>query len=337
LLADFEPQAVAALGQVDGHMFAVRLEQVFHDLYEALEAVYGEDGLDALLRRLLQMALDWAIERPERLRVRDRARTVDPGWFQRARQVGYCCYVDRFSGSLKGVLDHLDYLDELGVTYLHLMPLLQPREGENDGGYAVADYRAVDPRLGTMDDLEQLAAAMHLRGMSLCIDLVLNHTAAEHEWAQRAEAGEQEYLDRYITFPDRTEPDRYEQFLPEVFPDTAPGSFTWNERLGRWIWTTFHEWQWDLDYRNPATFAAMFDTMYMANRGIDVLASTRRRSSGRGLAPTARTSRNRTGCCRPSARSCVSPPRLRCSRQRRRGAEPAGAVPRRPRLLPTRM
>jgi amylosucrase len=253
-------------------MFVVRLEQVFHDLYEALAEVYGEGDLEGLLRRLVLMALDSAAERPERLRIRDRARIVDPGWFQRARHVGYCCYVDRFGGTLAGVLERLDYLDELGVTYLHLMPVLRPREGENDGGYAVADYRAIDPRLGTMEDLERLSQAMHQRDMNLCIDLVLNHTAAEHEWARRATAGEPEYIQRYITFPDRSEPDEYERSLPDIFPDTAPGNFTWNEQLRRWVWTTFHEWQWDLNYANPATFVAMFDTiLFLANRGVDVL------------------------------------------------------------------
>jgi amylosucrase len=272
LLADFGPQARASLGQVDGHMFAARLEQVFHDLHEALADVYGSTDLEPLLRQLLHIALEGAAARPEHLRVRDRARIVDPGWFQRARHVGYCCYVDRFCGTLPALLDHLDYLGELGVTYLHLMPLLRPREGENDGGYAVADYRSIDPRLGSMADLERLASAMHVRGMNLCIDLVLNHTAAEHEWARRAVAGEQEYLDRYITFPDRTLPDQYERSLPDIFPDTAPGNFTWNEQLGRWVWTTFHQWQWDLDYAKPATFVAMFDTiMFLANRGVDVL------------------------------------------------------------------
>jgi amylosucrase len=185
--------------------------------------------------------------------------------------IGYVCYADRFAGSLRGVREHLDYLAELGVTYLHLMPLLRPRDGENDGGYAVADYDDTDPRIGTMADLQALAGDLHERGMVLCIDLVLNHTAAEHQWARKAVAGEPGYRDMYLIYPDRTEPDRYERTLPEVFPDTAPGSFTHIPGLG-WVWTTFHDYQWDLNYANPAVFRAMLGTMFaLANRGIDVL------------------------------------------------------------------
>jgi amylosucrase len=185
--------------------------------------------------------------------------------------IGYVCYADRFAGSLAGVRQHLDYLAELGVTYLHLMPLLRPREGESDGGYAVADYDAVDPRVGTMADLQALAGDLHQRGMVLCVDLVLNHTAAEHVWARKALAGEPGYREMYLIYPDRTEPDRYERTLPEVFPDTAPGSFTEVSGLG-WVWTTFHDYQWDLNYANPAVFRAMLGTMLaLANRGMDVL------------------------------------------------------------------
>jgi amylosucrase len=176
LETDLEPAVLHAVGPIDGGLFLARLEYVFHDLYEALAEVYGEEELAGVLDRLIRLTIDGAADRPERLRARDRVRIVDPGWFQRARHVGYCCYVDRFCGKLAALLQRLDYLAELGVTYLHLMPLLRPREGENDGGYAVADYRAVDPRLGTMDDLERLAQALHERDMSLCIDLVLNHT-----------------------------------------------------------------------------------------------------------------------------------------------------------------
>jgi amylosucrase len=186
--------------------------------------------------------------------------------------VGYACYADRFGGTLAGVRERLDYLAELGVTYLHLMPLLAPREGPNDGGYAVADYDAVDPRLGTMADLEELAAELHRRGVALCVDLVLNHTAREHDWARRAMAGDPAYRDFYLVFPDRTEPDAYERTLPEVFPDIAPGSFTHVPEMGGWVWTTFNDFQWDLDHANPAVFRAMLATMLsLANHGVDVL------------------------------------------------------------------
>ena len=168
--------------------------------------------------------------------------------------------------------ERLPYIRELGLSYLHLMPLLRSRPGENDGGYAVADYRAVEPALGTTDDLRQLSSALHDEGMSLCVDLVINHTAREHDWAQRAIAGDAGFRDFYLTYPDRTKPDTFERTLPLVFPDFKPSNFTWSEALGRWVWTTFNEWQWDLDYANPAVFAAMLENLlFLANAGVDVL------------------------------------------------------------------
>jgi amylosucrase len=267
------PLARARLGALEGEAFLARLEQVHLDVVEPLQALYGtRTDTAALVRELVGVALDAAAVRPWPLRVLDRRREVDPAWFQRAGMVGYACYADRFGGTLTGVRDELDYLVELGVTYLHLMPLLATRPGANDGGYAVADYGAVDARLGTMADLEALAADLRSRGIALCVDLVLNHTAKEHAWARRAAAGDPAYRDFYFVFPDRSGPDAYERTLPEVFPDTAPGSFTLVPEMGGWVWTTFNDYQWDLDYTNPAVFTAMLRTMLeLANHGIDVL------------------------------------------------------------------
>jgi len=273
LLDAVGPLARARLGTLEGEAFLARLEQVHPDVVEPLEVLYGTRTDTAeLVRELVGVALDGAAVRPWPLRVLDRRREVDPAWFQRAGMVGYACYADRFAGTLAGVRERLDYLTELGVTYLHLMPLLASRPGPNDGGYAVTDYGAVDPRLGTMADLEALAADLRDRGIALCVDLVLNHTAREHVWARRAAAGDPAYRDFYLVFPDRTLPDAYERTLPEVFPDTAPGSFTQVPEMGGWVWTTFHDYQWDLDYTNPAVFTAMLRTMLdLANHGVDVL------------------------------------------------------------------
>ena len=267
-----EAVARARLGPQEADAFLARLEQLSFDIAEPLEQLYGDVvDVSGFLTDLVLDALDAAASRPAALRMLDRRREIDPAWFQRSRVIGYVCYADRFAGSLPGLRQHLDYLTELGITYLHLMPLLRPRDGENDGGYAVEDYAAVDPRVGTTADLEALAADLHERGMALCIDLVLNHTAREHEWARKALAGESAYREMYLIYPDRTEPDAYERTLPEVFPDTAPGNFTEVPELG-WVWTTFHDYQWDLNYANPAVFRAMLGTMFaLANRGIDVL------------------------------------------------------------------
>ena len=185
---------------------------------------------------------------------------------------GYACYTDRFAGDLAGLGKRLDHLEDLGVTYLHLMPLLQPREGDNDGGYAVQDYRAVRADLGTIDDLRDLATTLRGRGISLVLDLVLNHVAREHEWAAKARAGDATYRDYFHVFPDRGLPDAYEETLPEVFPDFAPGNFTWDDDLEAWVWTTFNEWQWDLNWANPDVLVEFADIICsLANLGVEVL------------------------------------------------------------------
>ncbi len=264
--------ALERLGSLEGDALLARLETHLPDAVPALRSLYGAStDLDELLGELLDVVGRAAERRPEALRRLDRRREIDPGWFQSPGLIGYVAYADRFAKTLAGVRDRLDYLTELGVTYLHLMPLLQAREGDNDGGYAVLDYGAVEPALGTMDDLESLAAELHDRGISLCIDLVLNHTAAEHAWARAAAAGDPAYRDFYLIYPDRTEPDAYERTLPEVFPDNAPGSFTDVPGVGV-VWTTFNTFQWDLNWANPRVFEAMLGVLLdLANRGIDVL------------------------------------------------------------------
>jgi amylosucrase len=273
LVAALRGSALEQLGLLEGEAFLARLALVEPDLRDALQQVYGDrTDVSALVADLVADALAAAVARPEPLRVLDRRREVDPAWFLAEEMVGYVCYADRFAGTLRGVLDHLDHLDDLGVRYLHLMPLLKSREGENDGGYAVEDYDAVDPRLGEMADLEALAVALHERGVALCVDLVLNHTAREHAWAQKALAGDPAYRDFYWFFPDRTEPDAYERTLPEVFPDNAPGSFTQLAETGEWVWTTFHDYQWDLNWANPAVFRSMLGVLLtLANHGVDVV------------------------------------------------------------------
>ena len=267
-------EAHRLLGRSEALAFLARLDARFADVHAPVEALYG-DG-DELVGRLVRCALAGAEARPEGLREVDRRREIDPYWYQQPSALGYVAYTDRFAGTLRGLHARLSHLDELGVTYLHLMPLLAPRAGENDGGYAVADYRAVDPRLGTMDDLSELAGALRERGMSLCVDLVLNHTAREHPWARAWLAGDPAHAGFYRSFPDRTVPDAYEATLADVFPDRAPGSFSWVPEAGggagAWVWTTFFDYQWDLDWTTPGVFTAMLDTiLWLANRGVEIL------------------------------------------------------------------
>ncbi len=253
-------------------MLRLRVERWWPDLLAGLTAVYGARRAPELGADLLELAATAFSVRSDRLHVRDLQRMLRPDWLQDPAMIGYAAYTERFADDLAGVAEHLPYLDELGVRYLHLMPLLRPRDGDNDGGYAVADYRSVRPDLGTMDDLQDLAEQLHDSDMSLVLDLVLNHVAREHEWAQRARAGEPAYRDYFHVFPDREMPDAYERTLPEVFPDFAPGNFTWDDHLQGWVWTTFNEFQWDVNWANPAVlreYAAII--LELANRGVDVL------------------------------------------------------------------
>ena len=252
--------------------FAARFDEHFPRLHSLFLRVYGEreDGLEALGDVVVLAAESWAT-RPADLKELDRARAADQYWFESEKMLGGVCYVDRYAGSLKAVASHIEYFRELGLTYLHLMPLFRSPEGNNDGGYAVSSYREVDPALGTMEELRELAAQLRAAGISLVVDFIFNHTSSEHEWAQKAVAGEPGFEDFYIIYPDRTMPDAFERTTREIFPDDHAGSFI-QLPDGRWIWSTFYHFQWDLNYANPAVFRAMAGEMlFLANQGVEIL------------------------------------------------------------------
>ena len=202
----------------------------------------------------------------------DGRREKNPDWFRAGHMLGVTMYTDLFAGDLKGLEGKLDYLAQQGITYLHLMPLLKMPHPENDGGYAVEDFNQVDPTLGTNEDLSQLTAAMRRRGMSLCLDFVINHTADTHPWAMRAKAGDRAYQDRYLCFDTPDIPREMEKTIPDVFPATAPGSFLYQEEMRKYVCSSFHPYQWDLNYRNPAVLHDMTDSMLrLANLGVEIL------------------------------------------------------------------
>jgi amylosucrase len=255
----------------DQVVFATRLQRYWPDLLTGLTGAYP-DHAPQMANRLVEIAAQNFQQRPADLRLLDLRRHADPQWFQHPQMLGYATYADLFAGDLKGVADQVDYLADLGVTYLHLMPLLKPRPGQNDGGYAVMDYRAVRPDLGTIDDLRELATVLRSRGISLTLDLVLNHVAAEHQWAVNARAGDPFYRNYFHMFADRELPDTFERTLPEVFPDFAPGNFTYDQESHSWIWTTFNTWQWDLNWHNPDVFYEFADLiLWLANLGVECL------------------------------------------------------------------
>ena len=222
---------VASGADFNSRLFAMRMERSRADLFGMLERVYGaHPDYDRFCKALTKLlANSWAA-RPDELKWLDLKRDLEPDWFQRTDMAGYVFYVDRFAGDLKAIAERLDYLEALGITYVHLMPCLKPRPGDSDGGYSVMDYRAINPAYGTMDELEALAGLLRARGISLCIDLVINHTAKEHDWAKKARNGDAKYQDYYLMFDDDRMPKEYEKTLIEIFPDNAPGSFTWYRR-----------------------------------------------------------------------------------------------------------
>jgi amylosucrase len=252
--------------------FGLRFDLHFPDLARLFQSLYGAraDWLDQLAHLVLECARSWQ-SRPADLKALDARRLADPDWFQSRGMLGGVCYVDRYAGNLEGLRERLPYFEELGLTYLHLMPLFLAPEPNSDGGYAVSSYREVNPQLGTMEQLRRIAAELRERGISLVVDFIFNHTSNEHEWARRAAAGDPEFSDYYWIFPDRTMPDAYEQTVREIFPEDHSGSFV-QLPDGRWVWATFHTFQWDLNYSNPAVFRAMArEMLFLANQGVEIL------------------------------------------------------------------
>lgn len=262
--------------------FSARLQKKFSTLFHLYLNLYdGRYDLFFHLEDLVtSLARSW-FRRPSDLRDLDQAREADPLWYQSNQMLGGVCYVDLFANNLEGVKSKIPYFKELELTYLHLMPLFKSPAQENDGGYAVSSYREVHPSLGTMQQLSSLARDLRAEGISLALDLVFNHTSNEHEWAERARAGEQEFMDYYRIFPDRQLPNVYERSLREIFPEEHPGNFTplilsrredEGDDQNAWVWTTFHSYQWDLNYANPVVFNRMAEEMlFLANQGVEII------------------------------------------------------------------
>ncbi|MBO4395981.1 MAG: alpha-amylase family protein [Eubacterium sp.] len=206
------------------------------------------------------------------LKKSDRYREQHPDWYEKNDKLGYMMYIDKFAGNLHGVRKKLPYLEDAGVNVIHLMPFLDTVKGESDGGYAVKDFRKVRPELGTMEDLKELAESCHKKDMCLCADFVMNHTSDQHEWAQKAKSGDGEYMSRYFFYDNDEIPRQFDETVPQVFPVTAPGNFTWIDEVGHFVMTSFHPYQWDLNYRNPRVFNEMvYNFLYLANHGIDII------------------------------------------------------------------
>jgi len=251
--------------------FAERFSQHLDSIETLFNEIYGghykrNTSFDALLTSIIRNYQ----ERSATLLKKDSTKKAN--WYLSNEITGMSLYVDRFAGSLQGLTDKLSYFDELGVNFLHLMPVFESPEGESDGGYAVSNFRKVDARFGSNADLNALIKKMNAQNMYLMLDIVLNHTSHHHEWAQKAKAGDSYYQDFFYFYDNRDIPNQLDQTMPEIFPESSPGSFTYIPECNKWVMTVFHSYQWDLNYSNPDVFVALLDTvLYYANLGVDIL------------------------------------------------------------------
>ena len=250
-------------------IFYKRLEKHHDELRWLYMELYQNGDMFA---ELCTQMYEYYKKRKQQLRKRDELREKEPGWFKNPDMLGMMLYIDNFAGNLRGVKEKLSYLESCNVNCIHLMPFLESPKGKSDGGYAVADFRKVRPELGTMEELADLADACHKKGMNLCMDFVMNHTSEEHEWAVKARQGDGEYMSRYFFYNNDEIPRKYEETVPQVFPTTAPGNFTYLPDAGHFVMTTFYPYQWDLNYKNPRVFnEMMYNFLFLANQGMDII------------------------------------------------------------------
>jgi amylosucrase len=255
------------------HYFYIRLGANFYAIYSLFYRLYGErEDFKLQLTRLVKIMAMQYIERHDELREEDRAREKDYNWFLHQKWTGMALYTNGFAGNLQGLIQRIPYFEELGINLVHIMPILKCPEDNSDGGYAVSDFRRIDERAGTMEDLDTLSRELESRNILLVLDVVVNHISNEHEWAARARQGKKQYQDYFYMYDDREIPDRFEQFMPEIFPTSSPGNFSWDETLQKWVMTVFHDYQWDLNYSNPDVFIEMIDIiLFWANTGADII------------------------------------------------------------------
>lgn len=269
ILIDLKPE----IHEEDLRHFYTRLGANFYSIYSLFNVLYGKrDDCKVQMQKLVETMARQYILRPDHLKQGDREREDDHNWFLSQKWVGMAQYPDGYAKNLSELQQRVHYFLELGVNMVHLMPMMVCPQGASDGGYAVSDFRQINRRFGSLEDLEKLAGEFHRHGILLTLDVVLNHTSNEHEWAQKAREGDVKYQDYYYIFESREVPDMFERTMPEVFPETSSGNFTWDEVMGKWVMTVFNNYQWDLNYSNPAVFTEMLDIiLYWANKGADIL------------------------------------------------------------------
>ncbi len=272
LLKQLLPKLRKEAGNKPIEDFERRYIALFSDIYSRFQKLYGQhESALAAFEKLSLLMLQAYLKRPTYLKKSDQTREENPGWFRSQELTGMMLYVDRFNKDLNGLVKKADYFEELGVNFLHLMPLLESPKVKNDGGYAVSDYRKIDSRFGTNQDFKNATQKLRQNGTLVMLDFVVNHTSDEHVWAKKAKAGDKAFQDFYYTYEDRSTPYMFERSMPEVFPETSPGNFTFNEAMQKWVMTVFNNYQWDLNYTNPYVLVEMIDNVFhLANMGVDV-------------------------------------------------------------------
>jgi amylosucrase len=272
LLNDILTQFKQPKGE-DWQHFYTRLGANFYSIHSLFQHLYGQrEDFKTQLAKLVAVLSQQYAQRAAHLKAKDLEREKNHDWFMQQKWVGMALYCQGFANNLADMREKLPYLQELGINLVHILPICDCPEQQNDGGYAVRDFRKIDARNGSMADLEQLITAMQQSDMLLTLDVVVNHTSDEHAWAKQAKLGDQQYQDYYYMYPDRTIPEMFEASMPEVFPEHAPGSFTFNADTGKWVMTVFNHYQWDLNYSNPAVLIEMVDIiLFWANKGVDIL------------------------------------------------------------------
>jgi amylosucrase len=273
LLNDILNRIKPEICQQDLRHFYTRLGANFYAIHSLFAKLYGgRDDFETQALALVETMAKRYLQRSDKLRQLDLEREKDHNWFLSQKWVGMALYCEGFAGDLNELRQRLNYFQELGINLVHVMPIMACPEGSSDGGYAVSDFQKIDPRIGTLQDLNALADEMHARDILLVLDVVVNHTSNHHYWAEQARKGNPVFQDYYYTFATRTVPDMFEQSMPEIFPENAPGNFTWDEEMGRWVMTVFNDYQWDLNYSNPAVFIEMLNIiLFWANQGADIL------------------------------------------------------------------
>ena len=269
ILDELKPE----IRQQDLRHFYTRLGGNFYAIYSLFHRLYGaREDFEQQILKLVEVMASQYIKRDDALKKIDSEREHDYNWFLSQELVGMALYSDGFADNLEGLKSRLSYMQELGINMIHVMPILECPKGASDGGYAVSNFRNVDDRIGTLEDIQKLSSDMRQRNILLTLDVVVNHTSDEHEWAYKARAGEKKYQDYYYTFDERTIPDMFEETMPEIFPETSPGNFTYDESMQKWVMTVFNNYQWDLNYSNPAVFIEMLDIiLFWANQGADIV------------------------------------------------------------------